>query len=499
MTEASKAFLEQNDRLFEQRKQEIRSAEDALTIKGTTYYVSSNGNDENDGKTPAAAWRTTRKVSKADLKPGDGVLFKRGDLFRGMVMTCPGVSYGAYGTGEKPEFYGCEISLADPALWEEYDPEHHIWRCTKALLDAGTLVFNDGEAHSRKLIPSYMNLQFVCRDNENKLFDMRQEMTRDLDIYWEFDTLLTRTPSRGKDFPVPYLSDVSYGTLYLRCDKGNPGVVFHTVESVARTHLFVVGENSNVSIDNVCVKYVGMHGVAAGGHVVGLRVTNSEFGWIGGSIQHYFGTDPNYIRGGRGTVTRFGNAIEIYGGCENFVVANNYIYQSYDAGITHQMNDAVKCRMTGVHYIDNLIEKCVYGIEYFLDQLDGEDQSYMDDVVMSGNFIRLSGYGWGQQRHNIDTPALIKGWSYINTARNYRIINNIFDRSAYRMLHLVALKGVYCPEMAGNVYIQHFGGKIGQYGGNENEEPENLVFDEGAEEKINKIFGDRTAKVYFIK
>lgn len=499
MIEASQAFLKENDQLFEQRKQEILSTKDALTIKGTTYYVSNAGNDANDGKTPATAWKTNQKVSKADLKPGDGVLFNRGDLFRGMIMTCPGVSYGAYGTGEKPKFYGCEFSLADPALWEEYDAEHHIWKCTKKMLDAGTLVFNDGEAHSRKLIPSYKNLKFVCRDDESKLFDIKQEMTQDLDLYWHFDELLTRHPTRGEDFPIPYFSEASLGTLYLRCDKGNPGAVFNMVEAVARTHLFRVGRNPNVTIDNVCVKYVGMHGVASAGHVVGLRVTNSEFGWIGGSIQHYMGTDPNYPQGGRGTVTRFGNAIEIYGGCENFVVANNYIYESYDAGITHQITTSVKCTMTGVRYIDNLIEKCVYGIEYFLDQKKGENQSYMDDIVMSGNFIRLSGYGWGQQRHNTDTPALIKGWSYTNTARNYTISNNIFDRSAYRMLHLVALKDEYCPKMEGNTFIQHLGGKIGQYGGNETEEPENLVFDEQAEEKINNVFGDKTAKVYYIK
>ena len=108
--------------------------------------------------------------------------------------------------------------------------------------------------------------------------------------------------------------------------------------------------------------------------------------------------------------------------------------------------------MKGIRYTGNLIEECVYGIEYFLDQIGGESESYMEDVVMNDNFIRLSGYGWGQQRHNVDTPALIKGWSYVNTARDYHIYNNIFDRSAYRMLHLVALKDEYCPEMHDNIY-----------------------------------------------
>ena len=137
----------------------------------------------------------------------------------------------------------------------------------------------------------------------------------------------------------------------------------------------------------------GRHGVSAGGHSVGLHVTNCEFGWIGGSIQHYFGTDPNYPEGRRGSVTRYGNAIEIYGGCEDYIASNNYIYEVYDAGITHQVTTSTKRIMTGIRYTGNVIEKCVYGIEYFLDQIEGERESYMDDVVMNDNFIRLSGYG----------------------------------------------------------------------------------------------------------
>ncbi|MBQ8893669.1 MAG: hypothetical protein IJ043_04595 [Clostridia bacterium] len=499
MKEATQQFLQQKDQLFEQRKREILNTPDQLVIRGTTYYVCNGGDDAADGKTPETAWKTLKRVSEAYLNPGDGVLFKRGDLFRGMVMTKPGVSYGAYGEGEKPKFYGSECSLADPALWELYNEEHHIWKCTKKLLDSGTLVFNGGEFHSRKLIPTYKNLQFVCREDESRPFIIEKEMTQDLDLFCHDDSYLTRIPSKGEDFPVPMFWERSFCTLYLRCDKGNPGEVFEEIESVARTHMFKVGSNPNVTIDNVCIKYVGMHGVSAGGYVVGLTVTNCEMGWIGGSIQHYAGTDPNYPEGGRGTVTRFGNAIEIYGGCEKYTVTNNYIYQVYDAAITHQVSTRSKCTMTGIRYTDNVIEKCVYGIEYFLEQLDGEQESCMDDIIMSGNFIRLGGYGWGQQRHNFHTPALIKGWSYTNTARNYTICDNIFDRCAYRILHLVALKNEYCPEMYGNTFIQHLGGKIGQYGGNETAEPENLTFDETAEEKIHSVFGDQTANVYYIK
>jgi len=496
MLKATTEFLKNMDAEFERRKKEILEIVDELAITGTGYYVSNTGDDSNDGKSPECSWKTLDKVSKAHLLPGDGVFFKRGDLFRGSIEAQAGVTYGAYGIGEKPKFYGWQEDLADPALWEETDSKHHIWKYTKKISDPGTLVFNHGEAHCRKLIPSYRNLQFVCREDESKAFIMADEMTQDLDLFWHYDMILTKEPSKGEDFPVPATGEDCYGDLYIRCDRGNPGQVFESIEAVAQVYLFKVGSEPNVTIDNICMKYA-CFGVTAGGRCsVGLTVTNCEIGWIGGNIQHYYGTDPNYPQGRRGSVTRYGNAIEIYGGCENYTVKNCYIYQSYDAGITHQINTQSKIVMKGIRYTGNLIEKCVYGIEYFLDQLAGESESYMEDVVMNDNFIRLSGYGWGQQRHNVDTPALIKGWSYVNTARDFHIHHNIFDRSAYRMLHLVALKDEYCPQMHDNTYIQHKGGMIGQFGGNEKTEPEIQIYDETAEEKIWRIFGDENAKVY---
>ena len=78
-------------------------------MTGTTYYVSNGGNDQNDGLTPETAWATLARVSEAELCPGDAVRFRRGDLFRGLVQTKPGVGYGAYGEGEKPRIYGWDI------------------------------------------------------------------------------------------------------------------------------------------------------------------------------------------------------------------------------------------------------------------------------------------------------------------------------------------------------------------------------------------------------
>ena len=500
LTIATKEFIGEIDALAEKRRQEILNTPDKVEIKGTKYYVSNAGDDSNDGLTPETAWKTLEKVSSAKLDAGDGVLFKRGDLFRGFVIAQKGVTYAAYGQGEKPKFYGWERSLDDADLWELVDAEHNIWKWGEKILDCGTLVFNEGEAHCIKLIPSYINGKFVCREDESKDFVMANEMVRDLDMYWHFEDTLTTNPSRGQDFPIPDPTN-GLGDLYLRCDKGNPAKVFKTIEGVVKRNMFCIASNNNITIDNVCIKYIGQHAIGGGGQCLkGLTVTNCEIGWIGGSIQHYYGTDPNYLQGGRGTVTRFGNAIEIYGGCDDYLAENNYIYQVYDAGITHQISTFGRhFELTNVLYKNNLVEYCVYGIEYFLDMSNGDVDSFMDNIEMCGNIIRHSGFGWGQQRHNTHTPAHIKGWSYVNVARNYTVHDNVFDRAGYRMLHLVAQKDEYCPEMHDNTYVQYEGGMLGQWGGNENGEPEIEIFDDKADEKVANIFHDKNAKVYIIK
>ena len=500
MMNATKEFLTRLEATCDSRRDEIRGTTDDITAVGTTYYVSNAGDDTADGTTPETAWRSLGRVSDAPLSAGDCVRFKRGDLFRGQVRTKPGVTYAAYGVGEKPRFYGWDHSLCDTALWEPYDETHSIWRLTEPILDCGSVVFNGGEAHSRKLIPSYIDGRFVCREDESLPFDMGRDMTRDLDLVWFYDDRLTRIPTKGQDFPVPVVDEQSFGTLYLRCDRGNPAEVFSEIEAMPRRRIFALLCNPDVTLDNLCIKYTGEHAVAGGGQCLrGLTVTNCELGWIGGAIQNYFGTDPNFPQGGRGTVTRYGNAIEIYGGCEGYRVENCYIYQVYDAGITHQITtNGGFYTMKDIRYANNLIEYCVYAIEYFLEKNNGDVASYIEGCEICDNILRFSGYGWGQQRHNISTPAHIKGWSYENTARHFTVHGNIFDRAAYRMLHLVAKEPESCPAMYGNTYVQTIGGLLGQYGGNETAEPPVVPFDDRAEDVLTEVWGEKDPTVYGI-
>lgn len=96
---------------------------------GTVYYVSPNGNDQNDGLSPQTAWASIQRVNTAEIQPGDQILWERGGIWRGILRPHPGqpghpVTYGAYGTGEKPVFYG-SADASKREYWVEVSP--NIW------------------------------------------------------------------------------------------------------------------------------------------------------------------------------------------------------------------------------------------------------------------------------------------------------------------------------------------------------------------------------------
>jgi len=80
----------------------------------TDYYISSSGNDLNNGLSSSTPWKTITKVNAAFsiLKPGDRILFNRGDTFYGTItITKSGIAgnpitIGAYGTGANPVITG---------------------------------------------------------------------------------------------------------------------------------------------------------------------------------------------------------------------------------------------------------------------------------------------------------------------------------------------------------------------------------------------------------
>lgn len=84
----------------------------SAVIGQTTYYVSDAGSDASNGKSITTPFRSLDKVNGLSLQPGDSVLFRRGDTFRGtLLIRSSGLAnhplvFDAYGRGQKPVLAG---------------------------------------------------------------------------------------------------------------------------------------------------------------------------------------------------------------------------------------------------------------------------------------------------------------------------------------------------------------------------------------------------------
>lgn len=402
------------EELKAKRISEIRATKTEVHVSGTKYYVSESGNDTNDGKTPETAWKTMERVSSAKLSVGDGVFFKRGETFRGRLTTQKGVTYSAYGEGAKPNIFGSLRNYSESEFWDKTDKENVYVSKEKFDKDVGLIVFDGGKAWTVKKIMGEGGFDGT--------------LAKDLELY--------HNPSDEK----LYLYSVS-----------DPNTRFASTEIGQGTNL-ISGVGHNVTIDNLCIMYTGAHGVGYGDGTVGLTVQNCEFGWIGGMIQH--------------DTTRFGNAVEVYLSTTDYTVTNCYIYEVYDAGITHQFfqeRDTL-VNMENIEYSKNVIERCTYAIEYVNSQ-PGE-LGIMKNVRIYGNILAGSGDGFGKQRPDRQ-DAVIKGWNKENRSENFVISDNIVSSGdGAALVQFGVGKMSYMPAIANNVFIAKLGTKFGYYGKN---------------------------------
>jgi hypothetical protein len=390
-----------------------------LSIPSTAkvYYVSNSGSDSNTGRSPDKAWKTLSKASTVTgsvLSPAY-VLFERGGTWRGQLTTSAYVTYSAYGTGAKPMIFGSPLNAggsSNTSKWVKYSG--NIWKFTSTQLknDIGAIIFNGSEFSYKKLSLS--------------------EVKSDLDFH----------------------HDYTNGIVYLY-SATNPASRYGSIE-------FNIGYNiitakSNVTIDNLCVKYGGKHGVSSGNSSK-LTIKNCEFAWIGGSLQ----------KPGETTV-RLGNAIEIWGYCDNFTVIDNYIHQVYDAGITQQItltNNTTR-KHQKVLYSGNVIENCNYSIEYWITSTDS-NQSHIDTFLIEDNLMWYAGRGLCETRSDKGNGCHIQGWRHYNRnrAKNYAIRNNVMIDSSEQMINIYTTQtnsdgSKSMPIFNNNIMLHNVGGQFG--------------------------------------
>jgi hypothetical protein len=124
-----------------------------LRLVATNYYVSNEGNDNADGKTPGTAWESISKVNKQTFIPGDSVLFRRGDTwYDELVINSSGksgkvITYGSYGSGRRPKILGS----AKIERWTNVGG--NIWKSVDKTTDPSVGAPHNGESKANNKYP----------------------------------------------------------------------------------------------------------------------------------------------------------------------------------------------------------------------------------------------------------------------------------------------------------------------------------------------------------
>lgn len=416
------------------RNRVIESKSKSVNVTGKTYYISYKGNDNNDGLSPETPWLTLTKLSYAmQITSGDAVLFERGGVYRGGIKCVSGVYYGAYGKGDKPAIYR---SAENYAKTDWIKNGSNIWVSPAYVKDAGIIVFDHGKfAGDRKTAKSQLteNGDYFCDDT---------------------------------------------GKIYLYMNK-QPADKYKSIEIGPDSHIFTIPRDGHdIIIDNITMKYGGAMGVQGSTGSKNITITNCEIGWIGGS----------YLR--EEDHARYGNGIEFWEACENIYVENNWIYQIYDSGFTHQGNNKeVGFVAKDILFTKNLVEYCNFGsIEYWA---PGETKHRMENVEYSSNILRFAGYGWGYYGQ----PAThIYSTDNFNRATNFVIKDNVLDTALSKQVRCVHHGGTL-PKMSGNTFIGKVGERLGSIGISASSTL--YMFDENTQAAIRADWGDATAEIIF--
>lgn len=346
-------------------------------VSGSIYYISTDGNDLNDGKSEKTPLRSINALNSISLNSGDAVLFERGGIWRVTEPICAvdGIIYGSYGKGEKPTIYGSPKNYADANLWTPSNMKN-VWKADFGYKDAGCIVFNHGKELGVKM-----------------------------------QTGLKQLTQNGQFF-----HNEGDGIIYLYSDRGNPGRLYDDIEISPNSSIFYLAPYvSSVTIDNFCLKYCGKLAVDCGFSNNGVNVTNCEIGYIGGS--------------NLSSTVRYGNGIQFWSGTENSNVAYNWIYQIFDTAISFQGTDGKN--YINVNFNNNLMEYNDMDIELW----DSQPNYEIRNCHVDNNIMRFNGYGWGTRLNDGgirggEVSLMLKFYSCSYCEISFK--NNIIDKNNYR-------------------------------------------------------------------
>ena len=456
----AEAKIEEINALVEKRKQNILENKEAVSCTGTAYYVSNSGDDNNDGKSPETAWATLDKVNSHIFQSGDGIYFERNGIWRGAVNSnYDNILISAYDEGDKPRIYGSPENGADASKWELYSESNDvkIWKYKGINSECAGIVLNDGEKVAKRVYAWYDGQNYYNSSDMTSVFDMNVALCENLYFYCDMNLGKEELPY------YPNLDDLSI-QIYLRCDEGNPGEIYDSIEFISKTETDDVGTivfGENCILDNICIMYNAGTSVSMTEHD-NCTIQNCEFAWCGTRLDMFF--EPEEYEPG---IWTDGNVIQLIG--SNCTVQNNYIHDVDGGGIVFELGGDISERVpfTGNVILGNLIERCGDPLYIRNNDQDEEIAAAFGEMKIDNNYIIDTGYGWYENQPSYINPAFYNGHSrnalnyYGDIAENstINITNNIFCRAYHSLLYFTPSSDTPICE-GSNIYVQNYGKTI---------------------------------------
>ena len=370
----------------------------------TVYYVSTSGNDTNDGLTEATPWASLAKVKTFPFVGGDEIRFKRGETFYGR-LTFDGPTFtsevivGTYGFGKKPVISGYKVGN-NASSWTQHTT--NVWKID--LTANGTYTGNRDTADT--------NVGFLNLDN--KIYGYKKKTLAEVTSAWQF------------------YCDSTYLYVYA---TANPTTLVSNIEIAI--NITLVNKRNNLTVKDLEITGSGGHGVGNAGN--GVKVINCDIHAIGGSYL------PNY---GDGT-TRFGNGIEFFNNGKDILIEFNNIYDVYDVAFT--MQGLPTAPFENVIVKNNIIWNCTQTFEVWM---SAGDYSKFLNCFFEDNICINAGYGWGYDvRPDQGTPVHLLLYNLYGTVNDITVRGNVFYNPRGALYYGSANLGYTIPYKSDNNYI----------------------------------------------
>lgn len=322
----------------------------SASVLGKSVYVSTTGNDTNNGISPESAVMT---IAKAETIKTDTLFLRAGDTFYEPLGKIQNVVVSRYGKGANPII--CGIRQIKSPSWRKVGD--NVWQINLAednYCGAGTI----GTSIQNNIGCIYEYDKDLVHGRK---MQFKSELTQDWDI-WQSERF--ELGVEASEFDNLY--------LYLSKDPNKLSLGFSVYTTAVNM--------KNATLDGI--DFVGFgFGIGAGSNT---HIRNCKLDIIGGRTMI-----------GASSYCCYGNGIEFYVSedIENCTVENCTISRCYDCGITIQGSDRGKATPRNILIQNNLITRCCQGWEDFL--RNDPDVVYVNCVFENNTIVNSGENGWG--------------------------------------------------------------------------------------------------------